>query len=69
MKNKSAYRGAVMGIVTGGLTAGWFYRIDFVAGLSFGWQLLACATFGAVTGLIQGLAFRFWDHRVRRQNQ
>lgn len=57
-----------MGAILSALTLGFFNNLPWVTALPFGWQLVACAAFGAIAGLVIGLAFRFWDRRVRRQN-
>jgi len=69
MKNPFTNKWVIIGGIVGGLILGLLLRIAPDLGLPFGWQLVVCMAFGAVAGLIVGLALRFWDRRVRRQEQ
>ena len=56
MKTKSTTIGVISGVI--GATAGILITDQpFMLDLPFGWQLVAFAAFGAVAGLVVGLAY------------
>ncbi len=69
MKHRSAHRGVVSGAIVGALTLGWFKNLTIVLELPFGWQLVICTAFGALTGLVIGLVYRWRDKRTQSQQQ
>ncbi len=68
MKNKPAVIGVISGVI--GATFG-ILIIDrpFMLELPFGWQLVICAAFGALLGLLGGLVYRWFSSRTQSQQQ
>jgi len=64
MKTKSATIGVISGVL--GATAGILITDQpFMSELPFGWQLVICIAFGALLGLIGGLAYRWYSSRMQ----
>ncbi len=69
MKNPFTNKWVIIGGIIGGLALGWFFHLAKAVDLPFGWQLVILAGFGALTGLVISLVYRWRDKRTQDQHQ